>query len=80
MSNIILTGIKTKLQWKMKFERADEKYHPKANMLTMNPGGWTAWPVDEQVDESGAPVLYASNIEDLVDQIQLFEQGADYGH
>ena len=70
MSSIILTGIKTKLQWKIRYFKNDPMSSP-GNL-------WSAWPVDEQVKESGAPVVRANTIEEVIEKIELVEQGVAY--
>ena len=68
---IILSGwISTKMQWKLRYDSKDSERGPQPT--------WTAWPADKDVEESGAPVFTANDIEGVIEKIKIFEQGTLY--
>ena len=62
MAKLVVTGIFTLHPWKI-------------NRVSENE--WTAW-IPDKDKETGAPLLTAIGFEQLIDKINIFEQGGQY--
>ena len=60
MSKLIVTGIFIAYKWKIHRETDNE---------------WKAWIPDYKDSDTGAPLLTAIGFEQLIEKIQIFEQG-----
>ena len=63
MAKLIVTGIFTLNHWKIHRESDSD---------------WHAWIPESEDQELGAPLLKAIGFEQLIDKINIFEQGGQY--